>query len=158
MSVDSVSPATRLRHTFRLDLPGAGGSPRLLRWIAASLVALFASLAACAAIARLTIAVDPALASYSHLGFGDYAKLEIIGVLAACLAWQVITRLSSRAWLPFLWLAILVTIVGLAPDVWILLQGQPVAGVGALVVMHLALAVVTYPALVFMAPQPRRPR
>ncbi len=114
---------------------------------------MLVSLAACAAISRVAIAVDPTLASYDHLHFGDYARLEILGVLAACIGWQIVTRLSSRARPLFFWLAVLVTIVGLAPDAWILLQGQPAGGVLALVVMHFALAVITYPALVYIAPQ-----
>ena len=152
MSSDSLSSPSRLWRSLHLDLPGAAGSPHPLRWIAASLVAVLGSLAACAGIAAATIALVPALASYEHLAFRDYAKLEVIGVVAACIGWQVVARLSSRAWLPFLWLAVLVTVVGLAPDVWIVVHGQPPVGVAALVVMHLALAVITYPALVLLAP------
>jgi hypothetical protein len=77
----------------------------------------------------------------------------VIGVLAACFAWPLVTLLTTRARRLFLWIAILVTVVSLAPDAWILHLGQPAEGVAVLVAMHFALAVITYPALVFIAPQ-----
>jgi hypothetical protein len=48
--------------------------------------------------------------------------------------------------------------VSLAPDVWILHLGQPLAGVVTLAVMHFALGVVTIAAMVFLAPQKRQGR
>jgi hypothetical protein len=52
-------------------------------------------------------------------------------------------------------LAILVTVVSLAPDFWILHLGQPAGGVLTLIAMHFALAVITFPVIVFLAPQQR---
>jgi len=49
-------------------------------------------------------------------------------------------------------LAVLVTLVLLLPDVWILLNGEALKAVAVLMVMHLAIAVVTYNALVRIAP------
>jgi hypothetical protein len=152
----AVSSSRGFVGSFRFDMPGSRGAPNPLRWVLASIVAIGGSLAACAGIAALGIGLDPAIRHYEHLTFADYGKLTIIGVAGACVAWQIVARLSSRAWWPFLLLAILVTLVGLLPDLWILHQGQPAAGVADLVVMHLALAVITYPALVFIAPQRRR--
>ena len=43
-----------------------------------------------------------------------------------------------------------------APDVWILRGGQPASAVADLAVMHVAVGVITFLALVFIAPQ-RRP-
>jgi hypothetical protein len=49
-------------------------------------------------------------------------------------------------------LAVLVTLVLLLPDVWLLHQHQPPRAVAVLIGMHLAIAVVTYFALVLLAP------
>ncbi len=87
-----------------------------------------------------------------HFRFGDYAKLTIIGVIIACAAWPVVTRISSRPRRLFFWLAIAVTAALLLPDLWILLHGEPANAVLVLVAMHLAIAVVAYNALVRLAP------
>jgi hypothetical protein len=52
----------------------------------------------------------------------------------------------------FFRLAIAVTIVLLLPDFYIWHQGQPVHAVAVLMVMHLAIALVTYNLLVHLAP------
>ncbi|MCU1482895.1 MAG: hypothetical protein JWQ19_3681 [Subtercola sp.] len=123
----------------------------------ATIVAVGLSLAACAVLARIGITIWPSTAGYDHFRFADYAKLTIIGVVLACLAWPVMCLLSSRARRPFFWLTIVVTVVGLAPDVWIIYKGQPLEAVMVLVAMHIALALITYPALVLISPQrPRR--
>lgn len=49
-------------------------------------------------------------------------------------------------------MAVLVTIVLWLPDVYILIKGQPAKAVAALFVMHLTIALVTYNALVRLAP------
>ena len=48
--------------------------------------------------------------------------------------------------------AVLVTLVLWLPDLWILAHGEPIRGVGVLMLMHLAIALITYPALVHLAP------
>ncbi len=63
------------------------------------------------------------------------------------------TLASSQARRPFLLLTTVVTIVGFAPDAWILYEGQSPEAVLVLIAMHVALALITYPALVFIAPQ-----
>jgi Family of unknown function (DUF6069) len=138
---------------LRLDLPRGSAQPSAARWIVATVLAVGASLLACFGLARLAIAWDPALAGYGHFQFGDYARLTIIGVLGACIGWPLLSWFSSRARRLYFWLAIVVTVVSLAPDAWILHLGQPAAGVVTLVVMHLALAVITFPAMVVLAPQ-----
>jgi hypothetical protein len=60
-------------------------------------------------------------------------------------------------WL-FFRLAIAVTVVLLLPDVYILHQGQPAKAVAILMLMHLAIAVITYNALVHVAPPQRQRR
>ena len=54
-------------------------------------------------------------------------------------------------------MAILVTLVLLLPDIYILYLGQPGDAVAVLMVMHLAIALVTYNLLIRLAPtQPSR--
>ncbi|MCU1471717.1 MAG: hypothetical protein JWQ39_2866 [Glaciihabitans sp.] len=146
-------PSSGLRGLLAIDFPAGRAQPNLFRWLLATVVAIGVSLAACRGLVVAGIALFPATASYGHFQFSDYAKLTVIGVFGASVAWPLVTLVSSRGRRLYLWLAIAVTVVGLAPDVWILHQGQPVAGVAVLVVMHFALAVITYPALVFIAPQ-----
>jgi hypothetical protein len=67
-------------------------------------------------------------------------------------AWPVVTRISSDPRWLFFRLAILVTVVLLLPDVYILYRGQPTDAVAVLMVMHLAIALVTYNLLVRLAP------
>jgi hypothetical protein len=136
-----------------LDFPNGGHQPSAVRFVVATVLAVVGSLAACAALAAAGVAAFPATAGYEHFRFVDYAKLTIIGVVLACLAWPVVTWFSTRAWKPFLVLTVLVTLGGLAPDAWILYKGQPADAVGVLVLMHIALALITYPALVLVAPQ-----
>jgi hypothetical protein len=136
-----------------LDLPVGSAQPSWWRWIVATVVAVGASLAACFGLARLGVALFPSTAGYAHFAFSDYARLTVVGVLAACIAWPIVTLVTTRAGRLFFWLAVIVTIVSLAPDAWILHQGQPTDGVAVLIAMHFALALITYPALVFIAPQ-----
>jgi Family of unknown function (DUF6069) len=140
-----------------LDLPRGTHQPSVWRWLVAMLVAVGASLAACFALARLGVALFPSTEGYGHFAFSDYSKLTIIGVLAACVAWPIVTLVTTRARRLLLWLAVFVTVVSLAPDAWILHLGQPPEGVAVLVAMHFALALITYPALVFIAPQRVQP-
>jgi hypothetical protein len=93
-----------------------------------------------------------------HFEFHDYAKLTIIGVVIACIAWPVVCRVSSAPRWLFFRLAIVVTVVLLLPDVYILHQGQPAQAVAVLMVMHLAIALITYNLLVHLAPVRRRRR
>ncbi len=95
-----------------------------------------------------------------HFAFGDYAKLTVIGVVVACAAWPVVTRLTSAPRWLFFRLAVAVTLVLFLPDVWILLHGAPLDAVAVLMAMHVAIAVVTYNSLVRLAPLRgrRRPR
>lgn len=90
--------------------------------------------------------------------FSDYGKLTVIGVTTACLAWPVVTRISSQPRWLFLRLAMLVTLFLWLPDLWILVHGEPLRGVGVLMLMHLAIAFITYNALVRINPVPRQER
>jgi hypothetical protein len=50
-------------------------------------------------------------------------------------------------------MAVLVTVVLWLPDVYILVNGEPAKAVLVLMTMHLAIALVTYNALIHFAPQ-----
>ena len=76
----------------------------------------------------------------------------MIGVLIACAAWPVTTRITSAPRWMFLRMAVLVTLVLWLPDVWLLIKGQQARAVAVLFVMHVAIALVTYSALVRLAP------
>jgi Family of unknown function (DUF6069) len=120
--------------------------------VLATVVSLVGSLVADAALVAIGEAAFPSTKGYVHFQFSDYSKLTIIGVIIACAAWPIVTRISSSPKWLFFRLAIVVTVVLLLPDVYILLQGQPPRAVAVLMCMHLAIAVVTYNALVRLAP------
>ena len=87
-----------------------------------------------------------------HFQFSDYAKLTIVGVIIACVAWPIVARVTWDPRWVFFRLAILVTIVLLLPDLYIWMSGQPLRAVLFLVIMHLAIALITYNLLVHVAP------
>lgn len=119
---------------------------------AATTVAVGLCLAADALLVVLGTAIFPSTRGYVHFQFGDYAKLTVIGVIIACLAWPVVARLTSAPRWVFLRLAVLVTAVLLLPDLYIWVQGQPGQAVLVLVVMHIAIGLITYHAVVRIAP------
>jgi len=123
--------------------------------ILASLVAVVGSLVADMALVAVGTKVFPSVRNYGHFQFSDYAKLTVIGVVIACVGWPVVVRISSTPRWLFFRMAIVVTIVLFAPDVYIWHQGQPAKGVAVLMSMHLAIALVTYNALVRIAPTHR---
>jgi uncharacterized membrane protein YraQ (UPF0718 family) len=73
-------------------------------------------------------------------------------VIIACLAWPVVTRISSAPRWLFFRLAIVVTLVLWLPDLYILYRGESARAVAVLMVMHLAIALVTYNCVVRIAP------
>lgn len=143
---------TRALCLARVDFAPAYRQPPAGRVVAASVIAIAGSLAADAVLAAIGMAVFPATRGYVHFRFSDYAKLTVIGVVIACLAWPVVTRISSAPRWLFLRMAVLVTLVLWLPDLYILAKGEPLRAVAVLMVMHLAIAVVTYNCLVRIAP------
>ena len=136
----------------RIDFAPAHRQPSTLRLLLASAVSIAGSLIADAVIVALGEAVWSDTKGYVHFKFADYGKLTVIGVVIACIAWPIVTRVcAAPRWL-FLRLAVLVTLVLLLPDVYIWYLGQPGNAVTVLMVMHLAIGVVTYAALVHLAP------
>jgi hypothetical protein len=135
-----------------LDFAPTHRQPSAVRVFAATVLATVGSLVADAILVAVGKAVFPTTKGYQHYQFGDYAKLTIIGVIIACVAWPIVTRVSSRPRALYARLAVLVTIVLLLPDVWLLHKNQPARAVAVLMVMHLAIAVVTYFVIVVVAP------
>lgn len=142
-------PSPLVRWGF--DLPGLSAAPRAWRFVLATVTAVLLSLAACAALVAVGLRMFPATAGYEHYQFGDYSKLTVIGVVIASFGWPAACAVSSRPRRLYLVAAVLVSIVALAPDAWILYQGQPAEGVLVLVSMHVALAVITYLAQLVIA-------
>jgi hypothetical protein len=137
---------------IHLDFAPGHGQPSGGRVVLATVVSLAGSLLADALLVVIAQAVFPSTKGYAHFQFADYAKLTVIGVIIACVAWPVTTRITSRPRWMFFRMAVLVTLVLWLPDVYILVQGQPAKAVGFLFAMHLAIALVTYNALVRLAP------
>jgi len=135
----------------RVDLAPAHRQPSSLKIGIATAVAVAGSLAVDAILVVIGQAIFPSTMGYVHFQFSDYARLTVIGVLIACAAWPVVTRVSSAPRWLFLRLAIAVTLVLWLPDLYILHHGQPGQAVVVLMVMHLAIAVVTYNCLVHIA-------
>jgi Family of unknown function (DUF6069) len=142
----------RATSLVRLDFAPQHSQPSALRVLLATVVAIAGSLAADAILVAIGTSVFPATKGYVHFQFSDYGKLTVIGVLIASAAWPVTTRITSAPRWMFLRMAILVTLVLWLPDLYILYLGQPPRAVAVLMVMHLAIAVVSYNVLVHVAP------
>ena len=136
----------------RLDFAPQHDQPRLAAWLLATVVALGASLGVDSILVTVGTRVFPSTRGYGHFLFSDYGKLTVIGVIVACIGWPVVTRISSDPRWVFLRSAIAVTLLLWLPDLYILAKGQPARAVAVLMAMHLAIAIVTYNALVHLAP------
>jgi hypothetical protein len=136
----------------RLDFAPRHRHPSGARVVLATVVSIVGSLLADALLVVIAQAVFPSTKNYVHFQFSDYAKLTIVGVIIACVAWPIVTRITSQPRWMFLRMAVAVTLVLWLPDVYILLKGQNSTAVAFLFVMHLAIAVVTYNALARLAP------
>ena len=148
----------RLLGVVKIDFAPKHRQPSAVKVVLATIVALVGSLGADAVLVALGEAVFPTTKGYAHFQFSDYSKLTIIGVIVACTAWPIVTRITSAPRWLFLRLAIAVTFVLFLPDFYILNQDQPAKAVAVLMCMHVAIAVVTYNALVHLAPvRGRRP-
>jgi hypothetical protein len=135
----------------RVDFAPSHRQPSAARVLLALAVSITGSLAADAILVVIGTTLFPSTKGYAHFQFSDYAKLTIIGVVIACLAWPVVTRISSAPRWLFLRLAVLVTVALWLPDLYLLDLGQPGSAVAVLMIMHLAIALVTYNSLVHIA-------
>ena len=140
-----------LLRLFHVDFAPAHRQPSPVSVIAATVASIVGSLLADALLVVVAERVFPSTKGYVHFQFSDYAKLTVIGVIIACAAWPIVTRISSQPRWLFVRMAVLVTLVLWLPDVYILVKGQPGRAVAFLFLMHLAIAVVTYNCLVHIA-------
>jgi Na+/proline symporter len=142
---------------LRIDFAPREPQPSASRVVLATAASVAASLLVVAALVAIATTLAPSLRGYAHFRFSDYAKLTVIGVVIAGLGWPVVTRISSSPrWLYGI-AAVAVTVVLWLPDVYLLVRGQPPKAVGVLMVLHVAIAVVTYTLMVLLAPAGREP-
>jgi hypothetical protein len=135
-----------------VDSAPAGSAPSIVRVSCAAVLSIVVSLGADAGLVKWVTNAVPATADYSHFRFVDYGTLTVVGVSGACAAWYVVTRVtSSPRWL-FLRLAVAVMLVLWIPDMYLFARGEPANAVLILMLMHLAIALVTYNSLVHLAP------
>jgi Family of unknown function (DUF6069) len=142
----------RAASLVHLDFAPKHEQPSVWRVLLATVAAIAGSLAADATAVAVGTTIFPSTRGYVHFQFSDYGKLTVIGVLIASAAWPVTTRITSAPRWMFLRMAVLVTLVLWLPDVYILHLGAPPRAVAVLMVMHLAIAVVTYTLLTRVAP------
>ncbi len=145
----------RLLARFHVDFRPDEAQPSWVRLAVATIVLIVGSLGADALLVAIGTTVFPSTKGFAHFHVQSYAKLTIIGVVFACAAWPIVTRISSRPRWLFFRMAIAVTAVLLLPDLWILMRGESAEAVLVLVVMHLVIAAVTYNVLVRLAPAGR---
>ena len=136
----------------KIDVAPAHRPPSTGRVVLSTVLSIGGSLLINALLVSVGTVLIASTRGYAHFQFSDYAKLTVIGVLIACAAWPVVTRVSSSPRWLFLRLAILVTLVLCVPDLWLLARGQPADAVAMLLTMHLAVALVTYNVLVHVSP------
>jgi len=151
LPVQLPRPVDRLLRLFKVDFTPAHPQPSAVSVGVATVASVAGSLAVDALLVVIGQAVFPATRGYVHFQFSDYSKLTVIGVVIACLAWPVVTRISSAPRWLFLRMAVAVTLVLWLPDVYLLVRGQPPRAVAVLFAMHLAIALVTYNCLVQIA-------
>jgi len=126
--------------------------PSGLRIAMVTSLAAVASVVVNAALVWLATAFDPPLKHYSHFRLVDYGTLTVVGVICAGVAWEFATRNLAAPRHTFFQVAVGVIFVLWVPDVWLLIKHEPTRAVIFLIVMHLAVALITYNLLVFAAP------
>ena len=139
-------------HLARVDLARRHPQPSPASLVAATILSVGGSLAAGALLVWAGTSAFPSTRGYAHFRFSDYGLLTTIGVLIACAAWPVVTRISwDPRWL-FFRLAAAATFVLWIPDLYLLARHEPARAVAVLMAMHLAIAIITYSVLVRVAP------
>jgi hypothetical protein len=142
----------RAASLVHLDCAPQHRQPSAWRVLLATLASIAGSLAVDAILVVIGTTVFPSTKGFVHFQFSDYGKLTVIGVIVACVAWPITTRITSAPRWMFFRMGILVTLVLWLPDLYILYRGEPPKAVAVLMVMHLAIAVVTYNLLTRLAP------
>jgi hypothetical protein len=150
--MSAVSFPDRAMKVARIDLSAQHPMPSLVRGVTGTVLSVVISLLADALIVFIGSRVFPSTAGNPHFRFSDYATLTTIGVVIAGAAWPFVVHISSAPRWLYLRLAIVVTLVLWLPNLYLVLRGQPVRAVAALMTMHLVIAVVTYNLMVRIAP------
>jgi hypothetical protein len=133
--------------------------PARRRVLAAGLAAAAVSLAADVVLATTGQAAFTVPASFGKFGFGTYALPTVAGVAGATATWAAVTRLGPRPKWLLTRLAALVTAMVLIPDFLLVgTPGNPTGPVTILMLMRLATALITYTALIKVAPVRGGPR
>lgn len=117
-----------------------------------TVLSTLASIVVNAALVWLATAFDSSLQHYSHFQLWDYGTLTAVGVVAAGVAWYVVTRNLVAPRRTFFRIAVVVTLVLWIPDAWLLIKHEPTRAVVFLIIMHATVALITYNFLVFAAP------
>jgi Family of unknown function (DUF6069) len=158
MSITLSTMFERIVALARLDFSPRHQQPSWWRVALATVASIVGSLAVDALLVAVGEHVLHVSSGYQHFHLSDYGKLTVIGVIIACVAWPITTRITSHPRWMFFRMAIAVTLVLWLPDLYILYRGQPARAVAVLMLMHLAIALVTYNLLVHLAPvHPARP-
>ena len=154
-----MSVAQRVSRFTRTGPAPHAVPPSLRRVAAAGLAAAAVSLAADVALVAVGRAAFAVPASFGKFAFGTYAVLTVLGVAGATATWWAVTRLSSKPKWLLTRLAALVTALFLIPDFLLLgTPGNPAGPVVILMLMHLAIAAITYLALIKVTPVRGGPR
>ncbi len=147
----SPSLTERTLARWRIDMKPSEEQPSSTRLLVVTVLAALCSLGANALIVTVATHLKPATKGFSHFRLADYGTLTVVGVLAAGIAWFIVLRVSSTPrWLLFR-VAVLVTVVLWIPDVYLFTKHEPTAAVVTLMIMHGAVALVTYNLLVHVA-------
>jgi len=149
---DRYPTLTRVLTTLKIDFAPRHRQPPAVLVVLATAISVLGSLAADAVLVAIGTHLFPSTAGYVHFRFADYAKLTTLGVLVACAAWPVVTRISSNPRWVFVRMAVLVTLVLLVPDLYLFVKGEPSKAVTVLIWMHLAIGLITYNVLVRLSP------
>lgn len=144
--------AERVLEVSRIDLKPRHRQPPSTALVVATTVALLGSLLFDAAMVVIGTTAFSGTKGYVHFRFSDYSRLTVIGVLIASGAWPFVCRLTSQPRWLFVRAAIVVSVVLTIPDLYLVVRGDPADAVLVLLAMHLGIAVVTYNALVHLAP------
>lgn len=147
----------RIGRAARIDLAPPHRQPSVVLFAVATIAAVGLSLAADGVVVAYVHAHYPATRHFSHFRTIDYATLTVVGVLMACGAWPVVTHITAAPRRLFFRLAVGAVALLWLPDLWLLARHEVLAGIGALMLMHLAIALITYNLLVRVA-RVRRPR
>lgn len=125
--------------------------PTLTRLVIAAILSVVSSLGVDYLLIKAITKLYPSIRGFSHFRVSDYGSLTVIGIVAACASWPVTINISSLPRRLLFRLAIVATIFLWIPDGWLLLRHEPFSAVGTLMMMHLAIAFITYNALTRIA-------